>query len=762
MTDYLAINKKVDSICNDFEQNWNPSIRPDFQVFLQQVESDQRPNLLRELLKVDIELRIKAGQSVTSAEYTSVGPHAASIVDEILRLRRSPKTEQSYSTTPSIQSSIEEIFQNFRLAQEQGQQPKIEEYIQDFSGIRRHNLTCQLIALNVAYRKSLGEKPTKEDYLNRFGINEDIVSAIVEQDSAPNQQLPIQIHNVPKQIHNYQIVERIGRGGMGDVFLARHLKFEGKRYAIKLLRRNIIADEAESNKSAGQAIIRFENEIRAIGKLHHPNIADAYDAGEVNGEPYLVMEYVDGVDAQKLVRLKGQISVADSCEIIRQACLGLQHAHEQGFVHRDIKPSNLMINNFGSVKVMDLGLAKLKESQVSHGLTATGTGLGTPDYMPPEQWHDATAVTIQSDIYSLGCTLYCLLTGKAPFQDSGSIGLAGKMNDHLKGMPARISGIRNDIPDAISNTINKALEKQPSARFQSPAEFAEELGPYCAGADLAALAKQAVDRPNVDALTETASLIKPNVETDPGPEPFQPQVSTEPFQSKVSTKTITGKSNRRWILAAVLAILVPAIAAPFLIPRSPPPQPVTPAAELKLSDIELTIYSHDLPNRKKIGVIGENLSMAYLSAAARIQAQCDGCQHVFVVACSPAGEIEVARYDLSNDQTDLIYPRSKASHYVFSDGRGQYAFVILAANKDNSLDPNAIKSSIESAKLWKTSQEPGIWRYDGNEVYPVEIEKPRGPTKIKSTNFEPFIAGLAEKFPDFEMCGIAIKVIAND
>ena len=157
--------------------------------------------------------------------------------------------------------------------------------------------------------------------------------------------------------------------------------------------------------------------MKAVGKLVHPNIVHAYDAGEEAGIHFLVMEYVDGVDVTRIQKRCGQLAVADACEIVRQAAIGLQHAHENRMVHRDIKPSNLLATKDGVVKVLDLGLALLHEGDAAaaRDLTNTGQVMGTLDYMAPEQADDTHAVDIRADIYSLGCTLYSLLAGQPPF-----------------------------------------------------------------------------------------------------------------------------------------------------------------------------------------------------------------------------------------------------------------------------------------------------------------------------------------------------------
>ncbi len=182
-----------------------------------------------------------------------------------------------------------------------------------------------------------------------------------------------------------------------------------------------------------EAIARFEREMKAVGKLNHPNIVQAYDAGEVNGTHYLAMEYIDGTDLKKLVNDRGPMSVVNACQAIRQAALALASAHEAGLVHRDIKPSNLLLTKSGQIKLLDLGLARLAGEAATNtsDLTTEGESFGTPDYMAPEQWEDAHSADARTDLYALGCTLFFLLTGRTPFGSDAHRTAANKMKSHL-------------------------------------------------------------------------------------------------------------------------------------------------------------------------------------------------------------------------------------------------------------------------------------------------------------------------------------------
>ena len=220
----------------------------------------------------------------------------------------------------------------------------------------------------------------------------------------------------------YRVQQLIGLGGMGDVYLAEH-RMMRRPVALKVINRRLT--------SRPEAVARFQREVHAAARLSHPNIVTAYDADQADGVHFLAMEYVEGDELSKVVRIRGPLPVDVACDYARQAAEGLQHAHEAGMVHRDIKPNNLMLTPAGRIKILDFGLASLAQEarhELADGahhaqapangqLTMSGSLLGTPDYLPPEQIEDAQSVTTRSDIYSLGCTLYFMLAGKPPFAD---------------------------------------------------------------------------------------------------------------------------------------------------------------------------------------------------------------------------------------------------------------------------------------------------------------------------------------------------------
>ena len=269
---------------------------------------------------------------------------------------------------------------------------------------------------------------------------------------------------VPERIGPYRILGLIGRGGMGAVYEARHIKLD-RVVALKILPSPLTVDREYHE--------RFDREARVIAKLDHPNIVRATDAGELDGIPFLALEMLDGVDVARLVQSTGRLPVGDAVEIALQAAMGLAHLHGQGIVHRDVKPSNLMLTSEGIVKILDLGLALTTEAAGRPNGRLTGmTYLGTHDYMAPEQWVDATSVTAKVDCYGLGCVLFQMLSGKTPF-GGPKMSPQAKMKAHLE-RPTPVLPDRGDVPPALVRLMNRMLAKDPAHR-PAAAEIAAEL-----------------------------------------------------------------------------------------------------------------------------------------------------------------------------------------------------------------------------------------------------------------------------------------------
>lgn len=262
------------------------------------------------------------------------------------------------------------------------------------------------------------------------------------------------------------VEELLGYGGMGEVYRAHHDHL-GKAVAVKVLRR-FLADDPS-------AVTRFRDEVRAQASLSpHRNVVTAMHASEHDGRLYLVMEYVAGRDLTKLVREDGPVTPEQAGDYLRQAAEGLSHAHRAGLVHRDVKPSNLILDQKGTVKVVDLGLARLAvRDDDGDGRTSYIDELvGTLDYVSPEQAQDPNAADARSDLYGLGCTLYYLLTGRAPFADRLML---KKLMAHAIDRPSPVDTVRGDVPAGLIAILDRLMAKDPGARFGSADELIDAI-----------------------------------------------------------------------------------------------------------------------------------------------------------------------------------------------------------------------------------------------------------------------------------------------
>jgi eukaryotic-like serine/threonine-protein kinase len=275
------------------------------------------------------------------------------------------------------------------------------------------------------------------------------------------------------ELETYEILEEIGRGGMGIVYRARHLG-HNRVVALKVIRRDRLAHP--------QAVQRFRREARAAERLSHPNIVLLLEHGEQSDTHFLAMEYVEGVTLQQVIEQEGPLPVPQACDYARQVALGLQHALEQALIHRDIKPANLMVTGPAeaprrTVKILDMGVARLHQL---HGgpeeslttLTQHGVVIGTPDYVAPEQLEDPHGADIRADLYSLGCTFYHLLVGRVPFPGGT---LVQKLDRQRWEVPPSVEQLRSEVSGAVGAVVRRLMAKLPADRYQTPAELVAAL-----------------------------------------------------------------------------------------------------------------------------------------------------------------------------------------------------------------------------------------------------------------------------------------------
>lgn len=417
-----------------------------------------------------------------------------------------------------LSDQIEVLCDQLGTELRRGTASRIEELLPSVPLEGRPQLLRDLIAVEIAVAREMRHPVDFDVYAARFPENANVIEvlrAAFESQCLPAEATPSQPGSegpetgteqsaqelmqqrtysaFPLQLQhgigNYELLERIGRGGGGEVYAARHTRLD-RRDAVKLL----------TARDAGDAKVRqrFLQEMKSIGRLKHPHIVQAYDAGEVNGILYLAMELVDGPDIAKLAQLVSPMPIADACEIVRQAALGLQHIFEHGLVHRDLKPSNLLLSSMG-VKIADLGMALLRDSeQEDSRLTGSFVVMGTADYMAPEQAEGARHLDIRADLYSLGCTLYGLLAGRAPFASIGPGLVLQKLHAHAHTPVPSLCALRPETPTALLAILERLLAKEKNERYSEPQELTAELAPFCIGADLARLLESVSTERGID------------------------------------------------------------------------------------------------------------------------------------------------------------------------------------------------------------------------------------------------------------------------
>ena len=260
--------------------------------------------------------------------------------------------------------------------------------------------------------------------------------------------------------NRYELVELVGTGGMSSVYKAYDTLLE-RNVALKILHEHYSDDE--------DFVERFKREARTVAQLSHPNIVTVIDRGEAGGRQFIVFEYIDGESLKELVARSGHLPVERALELALEVARGLAFAHAHGLVHRDVKPQNVLLNGDGSAKVTDFGIARSLD--VEHGVTQTGTVLGTSNYIAPEQ-ASGQPVDAQTDVYSLGVVLYELLAGDVPFPGENFVSVAMK---HVNEPPPNLLDVRRDVPLRVAAAVDRALEKDPRQRFPTMDAFAAEL-----------------------------------------------------------------------------------------------------------------------------------------------------------------------------------------------------------------------------------------------------------------------------------------------
>jgi len=291
----------------------------------------------------------------------------------------------------------------------------------------------------------------------------------------------------PRQLGDFKLIKKLGQGGMGEVFLATQLSLD-RHVAIKTLSKDMAKREG--------TVKRFIRESRSMAKLQHPNVVQVYAADSQQGIHFAAIEYIDGMSMEDWIGKLGRLSIGDALHVTLRCAEALKHAHDQNMIHRDIKPDNILITAKGVVKVADFGLAKAIDEDVS--MTQSGTGLGTPLYMAPEQARNAKHVDQRTDIYALGCSLYCFVTGELPFTGTTMLELIMAKE---KGVFKSARKLNREVPDRLDLMIDKMISKEPASRYPNCDELIRSLSQL--GLDNAAL--EFIDDPDKVSVGRVAS-----------------------------------------------------------------------------------------------------------------------------------------------------------------------------------------------------------------------------------------------------------------
>lgn len=373
----------------------------------------------------------------------------------------------AFSVTGESARQLDAICDRFEQAWRSGQTPQLESFVHQAAEAERSLLLRLLLELELELAPT-DRCPNPATYLARFPDQEIAIREafeVIGRSSPAANPLKV-LSGVPLLLGDYELLKPLGSGGMGKVFLARHRHMD-RIVALKVMQNaGATADECA----------RFRQEIRAIARVSHPNIVTAHDAGFCDGLPFLITEYVEGLTLAGTVTADGPLELRRALDVIRQAALALECAHRAGIVHRDVKPANLMIQRDGTVKLLDLGLARLRTERAHHDdagqLTRSGMLMGTPDYMAPEQSLDVRSVDHRADIYSLGCTLFFALTGRAVYEAESVL---RKLLAHQEEPVRSLRQICPEIPDEIDLLFQRMVAKRPDDRFQSMSEVCAEM-----------------------------------------------------------------------------------------------------------------------------------------------------------------------------------------------------------------------------------------------------------------------------------------------
>jgi serine/threonine-protein kinase len=338
-------------------------------------------------------------------------------------------------------------------------------------------------------------------------------------------------HRTANVLGHFRLLRKLGEGGMGSVFQAEDVG-DKAIVAVKILRKAVAARPT--------AVPRFLREARMMAQIDHPNVMRFLEAGTIQGNHYLVMEYVGGGSVSSHLKEHGRFAVGDALYVVLACARGLHHAHEQGMIHRDVKPANILFTADGMVKLADLGLAKLTDGD--DDLTRTGTGAGSPIYMAPEQALDAKYVDRRCDVYGLGCVLYTALAGKPPFQPGSVLAV---LEAKQKGIYPPLRELNGDVPEAVAVVVDRMLAHHADDRYASCAEVIEAIEA------LGLTAPHLSFFPPQTPETPPAPVTDPEANEAPPPDPSE-AIPTPPGGAAASREPTVTRSGNQILRFAVI------------------------------------------------------------------------------------------------------------------------------------------------------------------------------------------------------------------
>jgi tRNA A-37 threonylcarbamoyl transferase component Bud32 len=469
-------------------------------------------------------------------------------------------------------------------------------------------------------------------------------------------------------IDQCRIERLLGYGGMGEVYLPEHTVL-GKKVALKVLPAHRVGD--------AEAVRRFQREMRVQARMNpHPNVAAALHASDYQGRCYLVMEYVPGINLQELIRRRGPLGWEEASGLVRQIAVGLDYVHQHEIVHRDLKPSNLLLTPDGTVKILDLGLARHRPAEVllaDGSLTSDGAVLGSLDYLAPEQARSAGQADARSDLYSLGCTYYYLLTGKAPFADRAGL---EKITSHARDVPPSLRQERPDVPEPVAAVMEKLLAKKPEDRHPSARDLIEAL--------------------------DTAAPAIPS----PG------ESSVSPPGKNIPSLAGPAMQLRRFRVPLLAAAGMVGIAAGLVLWRpwasAPPAQeepPASAAAALRPLRVQKlrVILLKETAKELVVRELGSDTFVARFGDLVHVEAEFAEPVYFFLLAFNPDGKEQLcwpANPRQPPERRDrLEYPEEADMHFPLTDGEGLQAFVLVAS-----------RHPLPAYEAWKAQRPVPVWQ----------------------------------------------------